>query len=144
MSSNTTFPLNSTGSTDEYDTDDHSPSSSSTAEEEEETAGRFSRATTTRGRRRAPNARGRDPPSEVSGGGCGGNEVSKGANGRQLRTIPHSTASTALLNRNARSSGNLSNDGEGSVKSSKKIRCKNNPPPLKIPLGSFAARGVGG
>ena len=146
MSSNT-FPLNSTGSTDEYDTDDHSPSSSSTAEEEEETAGRFSRATTTRGRRRAPNARGRDPPSEVSGGGCGGNEVSKGANGRQLRTTPHSTASTALLNRNARGSGNLNNDGEGSVKSSKKIRGKNNPPPPKNParvLRSSGRRGVRG
>ena len=145
MSSNT-FPLNSTGSTDEYETDDYSPSSSSTAEEEE-TAGRFSRATTTRGRRRAPNAQGRDPPSELSGGGCGSNEVSKGANGRQLRTTPHSTASTALLNRNARSSATRNIDGEGSAKSSKKNQGKKKSPPPQNSarvLRSSGRRGVRG
>jgi hypothetical protein len=109
--SSKTFPLNSTGSTDEYETDDYSPSP------------------------QASHARGRDPPSEVSGGDCGSSEVSKCANGRQRRTTPHSSTSTAALNRNARSSGNRNNDG------GKRNHGKKNPLPPQNPARALRISG---
>ncbi|KAL3822594.1 hypothetical protein ACHAXA_006379 [Cyclostephanos tholiformis] len=81
-----TFPLLSTGSTDEYETDDYSPSLSSTAEEEEETAatGRRSRATTTSRGCQAFKGKG-------DGRGSGG--ASKGVKntGQQRRASPPSS-----------------------------------------------------